>query len=98
MLDLKPLFPGRVDLIGESEIPRVSAPSFRDATVEDIVDLLGRRPCTALDLASGLGISAAEALKHLDALIAAGKVVTVVLGERRLYLMAGLKKRFEETA
>ena len=97
MLDLKPLFPGRVDLIGEPEIPRVSAPSFRDATVEDILDLLGRRPCTALDLASGLGIPATEALKHLDALIAAGKVVTVVLGERRLFIAACFKERFRET-
>lgn len=97
MLDLKPLFPGRVDLIGDTEIPRVSAPSFRDATVEDILDLLGRRPCATLDIAEGLGIPAVEALKHLDALIAAGKVATVVLGERRLFIVAGFKERFRES-
>lgn len=97
ILDLKPLFPGRVDLIGETEIPRGSGLSFRDATVEDILDLLCRRPCTALDLAAGLGIPAAEALKHLDALVAAGKVATVVLGERRLFIAAGCGERFRDS-
>ncbi len=96
-IDLKRLFPGRVDLIGETEIRGVPTPVFRDARDEDILGVLGRRPCTILDLATGLGIPESEALKHLDALIAAGMVATVVLGRRRFYVMAGLEKRFEET-
>ena len=46
---------------------------------------LGRRPCTSADVATGLGIHATEALKHLDALIKAGKVTTVLVGGRTLY-------------
>lgn len=98
MLDLRHLFPRRTELIGGANMHGVPIPAFRDARVEDILDSLGRRPCTVLDLATGLGIPAPEALKHLDALIAAGTVTTVVLGERRFYIIAGLKKRFEETA
>ena len=98
MRDLKHLFPRRTELIGGASIRGVPIPAFRDPGVEEILDLLGRRPCTVLDLATGLRIPAPEALKHLDALIAAGAVTTVVLGERRFYLLAGQTKRFEETA
>jgi wyosine [tRNA(Phe)-imidazoG37] synthetase (radical SAM superfamily) len=98
MLDLKHLFPRRTELVGGASIRGVPIPAFRDARVEEILDLLGRRPCTVSDLATGLGIPATEALKFLNALIAAGAVTTVVLGERRFYILAGLKKRFEETA
>jgi wyosine [tRNA(Phe)-imidazoG37] synthetase (radical SAM superfamily) len=98
MLDLKHLFPRRTELVGGASIRGVPIPAFRDARVEEILDLLGRRPCTVSDLATGLGIPATEALKFLNALIAAGAVTTVFLGERRFYILAGLKKRFEETA
>ena len=98
MLDLRHLFPRRTELIGGANMHGVPIPAFRDAGVEDILDLLGRRPCTVLDLATGLGIPAPEALKHLDALVTAGTVTTVVLGERRFYIISGLKKRIEETA
>ena len=98
MLDLKHLFPRRVELVGGANIHRAFPPAFRDARGEEILDLLGRRPCTVLDIATGLGIPAPETLKHLDALIAAGTVTTVVLGERRFYIIAGLEKPFEETA
>jgi wyosine [tRNA(Phe)-imidazoG37] synthetase (radical SAM superfamily) len=96
MLDLKRLFPGQVDLIGETEIHGVSIPVFQDVRDEDILDLLCRRPCTTFDLATGLGIPESEALKHLDALIAAGKVATVFFGKGKFYVMAGLEKNFEE--
>ena len=98
MLDLKHLFPRRVERIGGANIHGAPIPAFRDAWVGDILDLLGRRPCTVLDLATGLGIPVPEALKHLDALTAAGAVTTVVLGERRFYVIAGRKKQFGETA
>jgi predicted ArsR family transcriptional regulator len=54
----------------------------------DIPALLGRRPCTSADLASGLGIHVNEALKRLDALIKAGKVTTVLVGGRTFYTVA----------
>jgi hypothetical protein len=96
MLDLKRLFPGQVDLVGETESHDVPIPEDREVRDEDILGFIGRRPCTTVDLATGLGIPESEALKHLDALIAVGMVATVVLGRRRFYVMAGLEKRFEE--
>ncbi len=95
MLDLKRFFPGRADWIREPDTPRMSFPVFRDARVEDILDLLGRRPCTALDLATGLGIPVSEAIKHVDALMAEGKVATVILGKRNFFIPAGSANRVE---
>lgn len=96
MRDLKRLFPGRVVSIAGSEIRGVSVPAFRDATVEDVLMLLRRRPCTTFDVAIGLGISVAKAIAHLDALIAAGRIAVVVLGARRFYTVADSTKRREE--
>jgi wyosine [tRNA(Phe)-imidazoG37] synthetase (radical SAM superfamily) len=92
LLDLKRLFPGRVDRIVETEIYGLPIPVFRDARVEEILDLLGRRPCTPLDLATGLGIPASEALKHLDVLMVAGKVDAVAVGGRIFYTATRMEK------
>jgi wyosine [tRNA(Phe)-imidazoG37] synthetase (radical SAM superfamily) len=92
MPDLKRLFPGRVELIGGANIPGGLFPVFRDARVEDILDLLGRRPCTPLDLANGLGIPVPVTLKHLDVLRVAGKVDTVAVGGRIFYIATRMQK------
>lgn len=44
------------------------------ASAESLLALLDRRPCTAADVAQGLSISPAEAVKHLAAQEAAGRV------------------------
>jgi len=92
MLDLIRLFPGRVDRIGETEIHGLPISIFRDARDEDILEMLGRRPCTPLDLANGLGIPVPEALKHLDVLMVAGKVDTVAVGGRIFYAATRMEK------
>jgi len=85
MLALKGFFPGWVDIISENEQDSAHTSFLSNVREEDILALLCRRPCTATDVASGLGIHVTEALKHLDGLITAGKAITVVTGGRNFY-------------
>jgi wyosine [tRNA(Phe)-imidazoG37] synthetase (radical SAM superfamily) len=90
MLALKGVFQGRVDIISENERDDAPVSAFAQARDVNILALLSRRPCTSADVASGLGIHVTEALKHLDALIKAGKVKTVLVGGRTFYTVVGL--------
>jgi hypothetical protein len=47
------------------------------ATAEEVLALLRRRPCSARDVADGLGIPPNEALKRIDELLAAGRATPV---------------------
>jgi len=89
MLALKGFFPGKVDIIGESETDGARVSAFSEAREADVLALLRRRPCTSEDVAVGLGIHVMEALKRLEALIAAGKVNLVVTGGRSFYTVTG---------
>jgi len=86
MLALRNFFPGEVDIISESKQDGAHITTFAEAKDVDILALLSRRPCTFEDVAGGLGIHVTEALKRLEALIAAGKVNTVVTGGRSFYI------------
>lgn len=83
---LKDCFPGRVDIIAEMAPLDVHHSSVSRAGDDDILALLNRRPCTFQDIAGGLGIHVTEALKHLEVLIAAGKVTTVVSDGKGFYM------------
>ena len=89
MLALKDIFPREVDIISQSERGGARVSVFSEAREADILALLRRRPCTSADVASGLGIHVNEALKRLEALIAAGKVNTAVTGGRSFYTVIG---------
>lgn len=89
MLALKGVFRGRVDIISENEREDPHVSSFAQTGDVDILALLGRRPCTSADVASGLGIHVTEALKHLGALIKAGKATTVSANGRTFYTVVG---------
>ena len=89
MLVLKDIFPREVDIVSESERDGGHVSGFTEAREADILALLRRRPCTSADVASGLGIHVTEALKRLEALIAAGKVNTVVTSGRSFYTVIG---------
>ena len=52
---------------------RPSAEGTAAATAEEVLQLLRRRPCSAKDVADGLGIPPNEALKSIDELLAAGR-------------------------
>ena len=88
MRALKDCFPDPVDIIGETGEESAHVPGFAPAGDVDILALLGRRPCTSADVASGLGIHVTVALKRLDALIMAGKVTTVLVAGRTFYTFA----------
>ncbi|MDO9557862.1 MAG: radical SAM protein [Coriobacteriia bacterium] len=88
MVALQTLLPGVVDIISEDARDEREGPTLSDAGDTDILALLGRRPCTAADVAAGLSMHVAEALKHLDVLVASGAVTTVVI-EGRTYYAAG---------
>ena len=87
MLALKSLFLGQVDIIKENKRDAAHVSAFAQARDVDILELLRRRPCTSADVASGLGIHVTEAVKHLDMLIADGKVNTVVIGGQRFFIV-----------
>ncbi|MDX9822717.1 MAG: radical SAM protein [Syntrophales bacterium] len=82
---LKDCFPEPVELIGRHEREGAHSGFSTHVRDGDIVALLARRPCTLMDVASGLGMHVQEAIKHLEALIAAGKVKTAVAGRRSFY-------------
>ncbi len=88
MLALASLFPGRVDVIATREEPDASGGSGPGTGAPAILTLLERRPCTATDVAVGLGIHLNEALKVLDRLVVAGAVKTVASADRTFYIVA----------
>lgn len=89
MLELQNLFTGRVEIISGSEEDGLNMTPHFHTKDEDILALLGRRPCTSVDVAQRLGIHATESLKHLNRLSTSGKVKTVVTGGQRFYVAAG---------
>jgi wyosine [tRNA(Phe)-imidazoG37] synthetase (radical SAM superfamily) len=87
LLALKALIPGVVDIISESKLGETQPSLSSPAREAEILALLGRRPCTPEDVARGLGIHLTEAIKHLEALAASGKVRTVVADRRNYYVL-----------
>lgn len=55
------------------------------ATVNDVLELVSRRPCTVEDLASGLSIHRHEAAKHIQHLLKDERIVEVREGGRAFY-------------
>jgi wyosine [tRNA(Phe)-imidazoG37] synthetase (radical SAM superfamily) len=58
---------------------------FKRGEIDDeILNLLSRRPCTIDDLASGLGVSTNDLIKHMDGLLSLNLIETV-RGEAGIY-------------
>ena len=89
MREAKGLFPGEVDIISEKQCEGLRSSMIHEAREADILALIRRRPCTAEDVAGGLGIHVTEALKHLEKLVAAQKVDTAFTGARHFYSATG---------
>lgn len=85
MLALQNLFSGRVDILSEDNPAGSPVPLPSNSSDEDILALLQRRPCSSTDIANGLGAHVIDVLKHLNLLLEAGKVKTIVSAGRRLY-------------
>jgi wyosine [tRNA(Phe)-imidazoG37] synthetase (radical SAM superfamily) len=81
----KAFFAEPVDIIGET----ASHPSFAAvyaAGDREILAMLGRRPCTAEDVAVGLGMHTNEALKKLERLVAAGMAHMLMENQKAFYV------------
>jgi wyosine [tRNA(Phe)-imidazoG37] synthetase (radical SAM superfamily) len=87
ILALASPFTGRVDVIMTREEPGASGGSGPGTGEPTILTLLERRPCTAADVAEGLGIHLNEALKALDHLAVAGTVKTVASADKTFYIV-----------
>jgi wyosine [tRNA(Phe)-imidazoG37] synthetase (radical SAM superfamily) len=82
---LAALFPGGAEVVG-SDIPEESGErELAHARDADILALVRRRPCTAADVAVGLGVHVTEALKHLEVLVSTGVVAPRVVEGRVFY-------------
>lgn len=79
------LFDPTAEVIVEAET--VAEPGFGNQTVPDgeILDLLRRRPSTALGVSTGLGIHINEAVKRLESLAARGEIRSTVRGGACFY-------------
>ena len=85
---LAELIPGTVEIISEWEEGRAQAASVGKAMDEDILALLGRRPCTVEDIAGGLGLNRLEVMKFIDGLAKSGAVVSERVGKKIYYSRA----------
>ena len=86
MEQLRRLMPGTTELISENGPGALSTPSVQGATDADILALLSRRPCTAEDIAAGLGLHINQVIKHVPALLAAGIVMQIRQDGRSFYI------------
>ena len=85
MISLKGLFSGAVEIISGKEPDSARTPAFAEDGEEEILALLRRRPSSAEEVSYGVGTHVTEAIKRLEALIAAGKVKTICIGGRNFY-------------
>lgn len=96
MDSLKGIFRGTVDIVSEPEEDISLAPARPDLRDADVLALLGRRPCTCRDVASGLGVPGAAAVKRLEALVSSGKAKTVFEGGKAYYVIVPPAKERED--
>ncbi len=87
MLALASLLAGRVEVLTAREEAGAPGASGADPSEPEILTLLARRPCTASDVAVGLGLHLTEALKHLEHLCAARTVKTATSDDRTFYVV-----------
>lgn len=88
MLALASLLPGRVEVLTAREESGAQGASGAGPSEPEILTLLARRPCTASDVALGLGLHVTEALKHLEHLCDAGRVKTATSDGKTFYIVA----------
>ena len=82
--ELAALFTPRAEVI--AELPAAAGDGVAAET--DVLELLSRRPCTVSDIATGLAIHHAEALKAVTALVNTGAVNLYTHEDRSFYVAA----------
>ena len=88
MVEMSGFFSGEVEIISSASLRDYPDQELRDARDMEILDLISRRPCTADDVASGLGIHITEAIKHLKALDTRNRIVPEETGGLHFYRLA----------
>jgi wyosine [tRNA(Phe)-imidazoG37] synthetase (radical SAM superfamily) len=88
---LADLFPCPVDIISHDVREATSTPPAGVTTEAEILAMLARRPCTAGDVAHGLGIHIYEALKYLEAMVSADRLELVVNDQGTFYTSHPMK-------
>ncbi len=86
MGSLARLFPGVVEVISPTGPGPAAEADARRPEEGEILELVRRRPCTAADVAGGLGLHLTEALKALGSMRGRGLVKTTVSGGRTFYV------------
>ncbi len=89
MRALKALFPGEVDIISHDPGISTAALPTEGPSDDEIMTLLQRRPCTASDVADGLGMHINDAIKRLDMLVTTARVTTTVMDDRTFFTVPG---------
>jgi wyosine [tRNA(Phe)-imidazoG37] synthetase (radical SAM superfamily) len=88
---LADLFPCPVDIISHDGRNAASTPPAGVTTEAEILAMLARRPCTAGDVARGLGIHIYEALKYLEAMVSDDRLELVVNDQGTFYTSHPMK-------
>ena len=94
---LREIFPGKVDIIMEKADQETMKSDIPESKEGDIVALLGRRPCTSSEVASGLGIHPTEVLKYMENLVETGKLRRILSGGRYFYAIVRSKNTEAES-
>lgn len=89
MRDLKRVFDGPVDIIAKYAGGGSPVEGEEAAGGEEVLTLIRRRPCSAEDVAAGLGLHLTEAIKSLDALAKSGKAKKMPSGGKSFYVAVG---------
>ncbi|MFA4973969.1 MAG: radical SAM protein [bacterium] len=92
MEKLMKLIPGVVEIISEWEAGGAQTSPVGRESDEEILALLGRRPCTIEDIAGGLRLNRLEVMKLIDSLMKVGVVVSERVGEKIYYSRAERSK------
>jgi predicted ArsR family transcriptional regulator len=94
MQELAMLFGERAAVI--ADLPPVARPADAAVKGDHVRDLLARRPCTAADVAQGLGIHQNEALKYLGELLEAGEAEALRREGRTFFRLTPTRGRSTE--
>lgn len=91
LLQLAKLFSPEAEVIADYRTRQAVSRSKADNAV--ILEMLSRRPCTAVDVAAGLQVNVTEALRRLEALVGEGLIDQAGAQSGSIHYMVSKRKR-----
>lgn len=88
MKELKKVFSGKVEIVEDAAFINRQIHRHYPVKEDEILSLLCRRPCTAVDISRGLEIHINEIAKDLERLVKKGAVKTISKGNLLYYAIA----------